>query len=215
MKRILLLLPFLFLYAPLRADTLKIGAFGGEGLAGWEERSFKGNTLYSLVALDGRRVVHAVSEGAASGMFREMRIDLDKNPWLNWSWRVEKLLPGRDERSRGGDDYPARIYVVFSGGLFFWKTRALNYVWSGSQAPGTTWPNAYTGNAVMLSVETGAKNLGGWMSYRRNIKEDARRYLGEDYRYVDAVAIMTDTDNGGGQASAYYGDIYFTSQEEE
>jgi hypothetical protein len=102
--------------------------------------------------------------------------------------------------------------VVISGGLFFWRTRALNYVWSGSQPVGSTWPNAFTGNAVMVAIRSGDQGLKQWQHERVNLREDLKRYLDKDYTHIDAVAIMTDTDNSGREATAYYGEIYFSDE---
>lgn len=178
----------------------------------WEQESFKGHTRYTLVNIDGVAALHAVSDNSASGLFRKQRIDLEKTPYLNWRWRVDQPLNGLDERTKAGDDYAARLYVMVSGGLFFWKTKAVNYVWSSSQAVGSHWDNAYTGQAQMVAVESGVENSGKWLSYKRHVVEDMRRLFGEDVRYIDGVAIMSDTDNSGGRVEAYYGDIYFSSE---
>jgi hypothetical protein len=125
---------------------------------------------------------------------------------------VDQVLSGVDERSKAGDDYPARVYVVVSGGAAFWKTRSLVYVWSSNQAVGATWNNAFTGNARVMALRSGMRDAGGWVSEKRNIRADFRQLFGEDIRQIDAVALMTDTDNSGQSATAWYGDIYFTTQ---
>ena len=173
---------------------------------------FQGSTRYELVDLDGRRVLRASADASASGLFREQRIDLHATPWLHWSWRVERLPPAADETRREGDDYAARLYVVDDGGMLFGRTRALNYFWAGGRAVGSQWPNPFAGeNVTMLAVRSGAADTGRWIEERRNVREDLRRVFGEDIRYIDALALMTDTDNGGGQAQAYYGDIWFAA----
>lgn len=192
--------------------NVNIADFDMGDLSGWDEKEFSGKTDYRIVYIEARKALEAKSKDAASGMFKEVKVDLEKTPYLNWTWRVENIFEGLDERTRDGDDYPARVYVVFSGGLFFWRTKALNYVWSGSQAVESSWPNAFTSNAVMIAVESGPDNLSKWLTYKRNIREDYRKLFHEDVKYVDAVAIMTDTDNAHGQASAYYGEIYFSSE---
>ena len=131
---------------------------------------------------------------------------------MNWTWRVDQPLSRLDERTKAGDDYAARLYVMVSGGLLFWKTKAVNYVWSSSQTVGTHWDNAYTGQAQMVAVESGVENSGKWLSYKRNVVEDMRGLFGDDVRYIDGVAIMSDTDNSGGRVEAYYGNIYFSSE---
>ena len=194
------------------SESLMVASFESGDLSGWEEKEFKGKTDYSIAYVEARKVLVAKSSASASAMFREIEIDLEKTPWLNWTWRIEDTLGAIDEKSKEGDDYPARVYVVISGGIFFWKTRALNYVWSNNQPVGSYWPNAYTSNAVMLAVESGRKNLGKWLYNKRNVREDLRKLFGKEIRYIDAVAIMTDTDNAGGKAESYYGDIYFTKE---
>ena len=144
-------------------------------------------------------------------MFRELEVDLGATPWIHWSWKVDAGLHAGDERTRDGDDYPARVYVVFSGGAAFWRTRAINYVWSSREPAGQTWPNAFTANARMIAVRSGSDGTGQWQSERRDVRADYRRIFGEDPGTVDAVAVMTDTDNGGGTAAACYGDIWFAA----
>ncbi len=161
---------------------------------------------------NGRTALHAQSNATASGLYREMSIELGKTPILNWTWQIGNILAGADERTRAGDDYPARVYVIFSGGMMFWRTRAINYVWSSKRPVGSGWPNAFTGNAYMIAVESGSKRAGRWVEERRDVLSDYRQAFGEEPGPVDAVAIMTDTDNTGTTATAWYGDIWFSSK---
>lgn len=193
-------------------EEVMIGPFSKEIIQGWDEKSFRGHTEYVLVQQDGRSVLAAKSNSAASGLFKKIDIDLERTPYLNWSWKIDHVLAAANERSKKGDDYPARVYVVFSSGPSFWKTRTLNYVWSSNQTVNAEWPNAFTGSAHMIAVEGGREQVGQWRSYRRNVREDFKKYFGEDLVQAHAVAIMTDTDNTDQDASAYYGDIFFTSQ---
>ncbi len=194
------------------AETLPIGRFSAGELDGWEEKSFVGNTRYEIVDMPQGKTLYARARKSASGMFKKVRIDLTRTPWLHWSWRVDETFAGNDERSKAGDDYPARIYVVVDGGMFFWRTRAVNYVWSSNQPVGTSWPNAFTGNAMMVAVRSGAVDAGRWVQERRNVREDLKRLFGKDFTHIDAVAVMTDSDNTGQSASAFYGDIYFAGE---
>lgn len=189
-----------------------VGEFSAGDLSGWEKESFSGETEYTLVEKEGRRVLQAESRGTASGLYREIRVDLNRTPYLNWSWRVANVLEGVNERTKTGDDYPARVYVVVSGKVFFWRTRAVNYVWSGNQPVGSTWPNAYTSNARMMTVESGQEKVGQWVAEKRNVQADFKRLFGDEVDHIDAVAIMTDTDNSGQSATAWYGDIYFSAE---
>ncbi len=192
------------------AAGVTVGNFSQGDLSGWEEESFVGHTDYQLLSEANRTVLQAKTNASASGLFREIDIDLNKTPYLNWSWKVDNIYQGNDERSKQGDDYPARVYVVVSGGLFFWKTRAINYVWSSNQSVGSRWDNAYTGNAKMIAVQSGGDKIGQWVMEKRNLRQDFKRLFGKEIDRIDAVAIMSDSDNTKQRASAWYGDIFFS-----
>jgi len=196
----------------LAADTrLPLGEFSRNRLDGWERKSFKGETRYQLQNLDGVVVLKAESRAAGSGLFREERIDLEKTPFLNWSWRIGNRLTGLNEQSKSGDDYAARIYVVIKGGWAFWQTKAINYVWASNTEKDIVWPNAFAGDhAMMLALRGPETPLNVWQAEKRNVRADLQKLFGEDLRVIDAVALMTDTDNSKGQVSAYYGDIWFS-----
>lgn len=190
----------------------RVVILSGANLEQWQPQVFKKKTQYEKLLLDGYPILKAVSHGAASGLVRKIKVDLTKTPYLHWRWRVDNVLQNIDEKTKSGDDYPARIYVIVSGGWFFWQTRALNYVWSSNQPIGNTWPNAFTGNAVMLAVRSGNSQAGEWQNESRNVLRDLATYLHKPFTRIDAVAIMTDTDNSGQNATAYYGDIYFSDR---
>jgi hypothetical protein len=213
MKRFysLVVLVAMFVSTLVFASPLRISEFAEESLAGWESKSFVGQTDYALVVEDGRAALKAQSNGTASGLGKKIKIDLTKTPYLNWSWKVEGQLSGLDEQSKSGDDYIARLYVVKSGGAFIWKTRALNYVWSSNQSRDASWPNAFQPkNAMMLAVRGAEDQTGTWVTEKRNVREDLKRAFGKDFKTIDAIALMTDTDNAGGSATALYGEIFFS-----
>ncbi len=194
---------------------LYVGKFSDGTLDGWKSKVFDGKTVYTFV-IDStsekkRKILKASSHNAASGLFRELRIDLKKTPWIHWSWKTEQLFSNINENRKSGDDFVARLYIIIDGGIFFWNSRTLNYVWSSSHQTGETWPNPYTSRATILAVESGNAKLGQWQHYKHNVREDLRRLIGKDIRYIDAIAIMTDSDNSGQKATTYYGDIFFTS----
>ena len=199
-------------FAPSGAAAESVAVLRDGDTGAWEEKVFSGKTAYETFQIDGRAVVRATSRGTASGLFLKRRIDLEKTPILEWTWRVEGTLGDIDERTREGDDYSARVYVIRSDPVFFWRTRAVNYVWASTRTVGETWPNAYTDGARHIAVQSGDALAGQWVDERRNVRADFRALFGKNVRYVDAVAIMSDTDNTGGAALAYYGDITFTSE---
>lgn len=202
----------LLLALPLQAETIALSQFATEGLAGWSEKRFYGQTQYTIVERNGDKVLFADSKNSASALYKKIRVDLEKTPYLNWSWLVDKHLGALNERQKEGDDYPARVYIVISGGIFFWKTRAINYVWSSNQLVGSVWPNAYTENTRMIALESGDTFSGQWRTEKRNVRADLRQQFGEDLRYIDGIAVMTDTDNSHGKALSYYRNLFFSSE---
>ena len=197
----------------LAVDKLPVGQFSTGALAGWEQKSFSGTTNYTIAAEEGRKILKASSNKAASGFFRKIKVDLNKTPVLNWSWKIDNQLKGLNEQSKQGDDYAARIYVIVDGGFFPWNSKAMNYVWSSNQGRGTSWSNAYLPkNAKMTAVRGTQDGPGVWQNEKRNVKQDFKRLYGIDLSRIDAVAVMTDTDNGKGKVTASYGDIFFTAQ---
>lgn len=189
-----------------------VSDFETDGLKGWEEKSFSGKTDYQIVTEQKDTVVKATSKAAASGLFRKIHIDLQQTPYLNWRWRLDQPLHSLDEKTKSGDDYGARVYVVVDGGLFFWNTKAINYVWASTLPTGESWPNAFAGkNAMMLALRSSSDKTATWYGEKRNVADDLKKFFGTEIRFIDAVAIMTDTDNSGQQTTAYYGDILFTS----
>lgn len=195
-------------------NKLHIGSFSQGDLDGWQVKKFIGDTEYKMVSnsIHADKVLMASSNNSASGLFKEQRIDLQKTPYLHWSWKTQQLYVDLQEQTKKGDDYVARLYVVINGGLFFWQKRALCYVWSSSSNTELSWSNPYTSKITMFAVEVGSQNLDQWNAYQRNVREDVKLMIGKEVRYIDAVAIMTDSDDAGQQAITYYGDIYFSAQ---
>jgi len=164
----------------------------------------------------------AEAQSSASGWFIEQRIDLKHTPYLNWSWWAGNQLTGINEREKSGDDYVARVYVVIDGGWKIWATKALNYVWSSNQDTNSEWNNAFVGeNAKMFALKGKEDVVGRWYDEKRNVYQDLIAFYGDQgsaeaneaaYRYIDAVALMTDTDNSEGQATACYGNLIFTAE---
>lgn len=188
-------------------DAVVVGNFSSGDLEGWKPKVFKGETIYHLVDSDRGTVLKAESRSSASGLFLEVDIDLEKTPCLSWSWKVDNILHGLLETTKQGDDFPARIYVIFSEGPFFWQARALSYVWSGSRKVTSSWPNAFSDRTTVMAVNSGPGQVGQWVAHRRNIREDYRQLVGMEVKRAHALAVMSDTDNSGLSTTAYFGDI--------
>lgn len=185
----------------------------------WRPKSFSGNTDYTPASIKCEpdvsancvsNFVHAVSESSASGLYREKPVMISERPVLQFSWRImQQTVPETEElqRSRGGDDYPASVYVIFSTGAFFWQTRALSYVWAGADT-GSVWTSPYSDKVRVLVVnDARTDKLGHWYFHRRDIAVDIRENFNFELDELDAVAIMTDSDNAGEKAVADYGAI--------
>lgn len=180
----------------------------------WQTHSFNGRTEYRLGERDGEAAVHARCEGGTgSGHVLQKKIDLGATPIMEWRWRVDAVYEGLDPNSKAGDDYPARIYVVDRHGVLRWRTRAINYVWANSQPAGSDWTNPFTDRAHMVAVASGVPEDKGWRSQRRDLREDFQRFHGRELDSVNVVAIMTDCDNAGQTAEAWYGAIRFLPAE--
>ncbi len=179
----------------------------------WQERIFKNSTTYRSVMLNQERVLRAEADGSASALYQTLNIDLNETPYLHWRWRIERTFGSDiDERSHDGDDYPVRVYLIRNGGLAFWRTKAINYVWSSGNPAGTHWDNPYAGRSVqMWAVNSGDADVGEWLSHTRDIRADWRAAFGEEIDSLDGLAVMTDSDNTGIIMRAWYADIRFSS----
>jgi hypothetical protein len=83
----------------------------------------------------------------------------------------------------------------------------LMYIW-GRRAPvETVILNRHTDRIRMLVAESGPERLGTWRRFERDLYDDFRRAFDEEPGPITGIAIMTDTDNTGEQADAWYGDI--------
>lgn len=215
-------------------DIIDVGKFSaaepGETLPeGWQPLTFKkitSHTRYSLVKDGDSVVVKAVSEASASGLIRNIRIDPQKYPIIQWRWKVMNVYKNSDVTQKDGDDYPARIYITFEydpGKIgFFDKIKynlikqfygeyppigAINYIWASKAPIGTIAPNPYTERTKMIVVESGKKELDTWITEERNILDDFVAAFGGTPPMISGIGIMTDSDNTQESATAFYGDI--------
>ena len=208
-----LLIIFYFYSSYAYAEPVYISEFTNQSLEDWQHKSFKEYTQYQIIIQDKQTVLQAKSIGAASSLYKEIRIDLQKTPYLNWSWRIDKKLSISDEQSKQGDDFAARIYLIIKGKWFFWQTKAINYVWANHSPKNKAWANPFAGDSVMMiAVRSDTDLTEQWYTEKRNVLTDFKKHFGDDNRFIDGIAIMTDTDNAGGKALSYYANIYFTEQ---
>lgn len=192
-------------------DTLPVARFSRDGLSGWETQIFVRETDYRIVRKGHRQVLCAHSMRSASGLTRTIEVDLQKTPYLNWSWKVDRVSHGMDEQSKSGDDFAARIFVTSRPALFD-TTHALSYVWSADIPLGSVWSSPFAGDRIrMIAARSGDTSAGNWIHEKRNVRKDFTGAFGLDIRYISGVALMTDSDNSQSEARACYGDIYFSA----
>jgi hypothetical protein len=183
-----------------------------DGLApGWSVKSFVGFNDYRVVTDGSEQVLLAESNGTASSLYFKKNINLSEYPILEWRWKIEAIVPGGDVSRKESDDYPARIYVVFPHWLFT-RIRSINYIWANRLPKDEIVPSPYTANSQMVAVESGNERAGEWLSARRNVYKDYRRIFGEEPREVGGIAIMSDSDNTGESARAWYDDLRFVKE---
>lgn len=201
----------LMIVYPCFSEELLVSHLATEGISGWEKKSFKGTTAYKIVQDEGRAVIKAESNASASGLIKKIQFDPRKFRYLKWSWKIEHPVSKGDEKTKAGDDFAARLYVVFPGTMF-WQTKAINYVWANKLGKGESFPNPHTKNAMMLVMQSGESHAGEWISEQRDILADFQKLFGTVPTEGIAIAIMTDTDNTGGNATAWYGEIKLSSE---
>ena len=212
-----IVIPFLLItlmQSIVNADNLLAFNFTKEELDSLKVRKVRGadaNTLYTVGINENGNYLKAEAINAASGVGKEIKIDLNKTPFLNITWKVEKDLSGIIENSKKGHDYAARVFVIKKTGATPLSNRAMNYVFSSNDEIDTNHPSPYTKKSIDYVLSTTKKNLNKWVSVKINVKEHFQKYLNMDVNEIDGVAIMTDTDNSKKKAIAYYKNIYFSN----
>ncbi len=189
----------------LSTDVLRITDFSMALDSTWDSKSFKGNTHYERVRFQGNGwALKAVAMNSASSLGKRLRINPEEFPILRWRWRVEGLPTDGDETQRGGDDAAARILLVFKDGNVPWKFNSLCYLWANRLAKGASADNVLSSRVKMVAVRSGTAELGMWKTEERDYLADYERLFGKRPTKLVGIAIMTDTDNTGSEAIAFY-----------
>ena len=152
------------------------------------------------------------ANNAASGLGKEIIIDLNKTPFINITWKIEQDLNGIKENSKKGHDYAARVFVIKKTGTTPLSNRAINYVFSSNNDVGLNWPSPYTKKSIDNVLASTKKNMNEWVTVKANVKEDFKRFHNLDVKELDGVAIMSDTDNSKMKSVAYFQNIYFSEK---
>ena len=197
------------------ADELQVFDFTETELAELKVRKVRGadnKTLYTVGTNDNGNYLKSIADNAASGLGKEIKIDLDKTPFINITWKIEKDLSGIKENSKKGHDYAARVFVIKKTGATPLSNRAINYVFSSNNEVGLNWPSPYTKKSIDNVLASTKDNFNEWITVKANVKEDFKRFHGLNVSELDGIAIMSDTDNSKMKSIAYFQNIYFSAK---
>ena len=197
------------------AEKVNIFKFTQQELSELNVRKVRGadnKTVYSVGSNENGNFLKAVADNAASGLGKEVKIDLNKTPFINITWKIEKDLQGINENSKKGHDFAARVFAVKKTGATPLSNRAINYVFSSNSSVGQSWPSPYTKKSIDSVLASTKTNLNEWVTVKANVKEDFKKFHDLDVNELDGLAIMSDTDNSKMEAIAYYQNIYFSAE---
>jgi len=214
-KKFTLFIFILFLTNSGFASELKVFDFTETELAKLEVRKVRGAkniTVYTVGTNENGNFLKSIADNAASGLGKEIKINLNKTPFVNITWKIEKDLPGINENTKKGHDFAARVFVVKKTGATLLSNRAINYVFSSNNNVGLNWPSPYTKKSIDNVLANTKNNLNEWITVKANVKEDFKRFHDLDVNEIDGLAIMSDTDNSKMKSIAYFQNIYFSSQ---
>ena len=196
------------------AENVNIFKFTEQELSELDVRKVRGadnKTVYTVGSNENGNFLKAVADNAASGLGKEVKIDLNKTPFINITWKIEKDLQGINENSKKGHDFAARVFAVKKTGATPLSNRAINYVFSSNSAVGQSWPSPYTKKSIDNVLATTKDNLNVWVTVKANVKEDFKKFHNLDVNELDGLAIMADTDNSKMKSISYFQNIYFSA----
>jgi hypothetical protein len=212
-KFIILLFSLLIFSKFSFAETVKVFEFSKTELSQLKVRKVRGadnKTVYSTGSNENGNYLKAVAENAGSGLGKEIKIDLNKTPFINITWKIEQDLSGINEKTKKGHDFAARVFAVKKTGATPLSNRAINYVFSSNVEVGENWPSPYTKKSIDNVLSTTKENLNKWVTVKANVKEDFKKFHDLNVDELDGLAIMSDTDNSKLTSVAFYQNIYFS-----
>ena len=196
------------------AETVKVFEFTEKELSALEIRKVRGadnKTSYTVGSNENGNYLKAIADNAASGLGKEIKIDLNKTPFINITWKIEKDLRGIKENTKKGHDYAARVFAIKKTGATPLSNRAINYVFSSNSEVGENRPSPYTKKSIDNVLATTKDNLNEWVTVKANVKEDFKKFHDLDVNELDGLAIMADTDNSKMKSISYFQNIYFSA----
>jgi len=196
------------------AENVLIFEFTEKELSELEVRKVRGadnKTVYVIGSNDNGNFLKAIADNAASGLGKQIKIDLNKTPFINITWKIEKDLKGIKENTKKGHDYAARVFAIKKTGATPLSNRAINYVFSSNSGVGENRPSPYTKKSIDNVLASTKDNLNEWVTVKSNVKKDFKKFHNLDVNELDGLAIMADTDNSKMESISYFQNIYFSS----
>ena len=196
------------------AESVNVFEFTEDELSTLKVRKVRGadsKTQYSLGSNENGKFIRSEANNSASGLGKEIKINLNETPFLNITWKIEKDLPGINENSKKGHDYAARVFVVKKTGATPLSNRAMNYVFSSNNDINSYHPSPFTKKSIDYVLSTTKENLNEWVTVKINVRDHFKKFHNLDLDEINGVAIMSDTDNSKLSSIAYYQNIYFSS----
>lgn len=196
-----------------------------ESLDRWRPLTFpkiSRHSVYTVERCDGEPCLRMESDDAASALVLRRSFNVYDYPRLAWRWKVSNVYRKGDSGTKAGDDYPARLYVMFAyvpdraslgKRLKYQLARTvygsyppdstISYIWDNRVTGAPFIVNAYTAAARMIPVSAGADKVGTWQEYEVDIVRDYRLAFGEDPPATASLAVMIDSDDTGESARAW------------
>ena len=196
------------------AENVKVFEFTEKELSELKIRKVRGadnKTVYTAGSNENGNFFKAVADNAASGLGKEVKINLNKTPFINITWKIEQDLKGIKEDTKKGHDFAARVFAIKKTGATPLSNRAVNYVFSSNNEIGENWPSPYTKKSIDNVLASTKENLNVWVTVKANVKDDFKKFHDLDIDELDGLAIMSDTDNSKKKSVAYYQNIFFSS----
>ena len=214
-KILFLLFIFFINFINLYAEEVKVFDFNTESLQELQVRKVRGanqETVYTSGTNDfGAFLMAETKNGAASGLGKEVKINLNSTPFINITWKVEQGIEGINERSKKGHDFAARVFVIKKTGLTPLSNKAINYVYSSNEIAGQYWRSPYTKSSIDYVLSSTLENKNQWITVKANVKDHFKELHNLNIDEISGVAIMTDTDQTEKEVISYYQNIYFSS----
>lgn len=195
-------------------------------LTNWREQDFlliKRHTQYSIITDGSERYLKSESDASASGLIFTIKYNVYEYPMAKWRWKVSNVYEKGDVTNRAGDDYPARIILMFKyspegssigkrlkyeivKGIygFYPPQTTLIYVWANKKNERGIFTSTYAPEEKIVIIEQGADKAGKWIEEEVNVLEDYRKAFGTDPPSEAGIAVMNDSDDTGEKAVSFF-----------